>query len=139
MIEYINEKNNSQFEKLFAKSLKKYEFNDVRTLNNLKTCILLYKEGSSYVGFLTGYINVEPFSKKGIAIVESLYVMPSYRNEGKAYSMSLEFEKWSKHNDCDLVIGGLNIKNKKSSNFFEKIGFENIGTAMFFKKSIQVR
>lgn len=138
MVEFMTEENKLQFGKLFEKSLKKHNFNDVRELKDRKICIILYKEGKNYVGYLTGFINEEPFSNVGIGIVEAVYVLPSYRNEGKAQTMINEFENWAKDNNCKNFISGLDFKNKKTSTFFERLGYQNVGTQILFRKSIGV-
>ncbi|MBQ7307935.1 MAG: GNAT family N-acetyltransferase [Clostridia bacterium] len=135
MIEYLSKNNLSDFEKLFNKSLKKHEFEDIRLSENQK-CILLCKEGSNYVGFLEGIINKDSITNKDVGVIMAVYVLPSYRNEGKAYSMITEFENWIKQNNCKNIVVAMSAKNKKSLDFFEKIAFENVCTCVCMKKSI---
>ena len=135
MIEYLTKDNLLDFEKLFNKSLKKHEFEDIRLCENPQ-CIILYKEGNNYVGFLEGIINKDAITKKNVGVIAAVYVLPSYRNEGKAFSMIQEFETWIKQNDCKDIVVAMSAKNKKSLDFFEKVALQNICTCVCMKKSI---
>lgn len=135
MVEYLSENNVVEYNKLFKKSLKKFQFEDIQSVNQDK-CILLYKEGSTYVGFLGGVIKNDAIKNYNIGHIISLYVLPSYRNEGKAYLMIKEFEEWLKTKNCTDMVVGMPVKNKKSLDFFEKVSFQNIGTCVIMKKSI---
>lgn len=136
MTEYLSEINSSEFEKLFFKAIKKYEFRDIR-LSKSEKCILLYKEGENYVGFLEGVITFENEDKaEKIGHIVAVYVLPNFRNEGKAHSMISEFENWLKTRDCKTMFAGMPLKNKKSMGFFENVAFQNVGTCVFMKKSI---
>lgn len=135
MVEYLNDENDKDFTKIFNKAIKKYEFEDLRSVDAEK-CILLYKEGQSYVGFLEGFIDSSKVTNARIGRIIALYVVPSYRNEGKAYTMISEFESWIKDKDCKEIIVGMDIKNRKSQDFFQKVSFQNIGTCLVMKKSI---
>lgn len=135
MIEYLSKDNLLDFEKLFNKSLKKHEFEDIRLCENPQ-CIILCKEGNNYVGFLEGIINKDVITQKNIGVIVAVYVLPSYRNEGKAYSMMQEFEAWIKQNNCKDIVVAMSAKNKKSLDFFEKVAFKNVCTCVCMKKSI---
>lgn len=135
MVEKLNESNVFSFEKLFNKALKKHDFIDIQTMNAEK-CILLYKEGTNYVGFLEGFVEKSKVTNLNVGHIVALYVLPSYRNEGKAYSMMLKFEEWIKEYSCSDIVVGMSLKDKKSLDFFEKYSFENMGTHIFMKKSV---
>ena len=134
MVEFLNDENRAEFVKLFKKALKKNEFKDIQDLEG--ACILLYKEANSYVGFLEGFIELNRLTNTNVAHILAIYVLPNYRNEGKAYSMIEKFEEWLKDKNCTDVVASMSIKNKKSLDFFDKVSFQNVGTCVFMKKSI---
>ena len=135
MIEFLNEENEIEFVKLYNKSIKKNVFLDIHTME-LNKCILLCKESSSYVGYFQGYIDKCNLTGESVAHIIALYVLPAYRNEGKAFSMLKTFEEWIKKNQCSKIIVDISLKNKKSVEFFEKVEFENLGTIISMQKNI---
>lgn len=139
MVERLNDENKIYFDKLYEKATKEEVFADLEFIERDKQ-VFLYKEGKKYVAFIVCAIRKDPVIGCGsanVGYIEALFVQRKYRDEGKEFILINEFEKWAKEHNCYELAGDISVKNKKSLEFYEQSGFDQIGVNIHFRKRVK--
>jgi len=85
-------------------------------------------EGSRAVGLVGGYIVQIPWSRKLIAHVQFLYLLPSHRNLVNGKELVKTFESWAKSMEAQKVTAGdIGINVERTRAFYKQAGFEDTG------------
>ncbi len=105
---------------LFKLKYENPSLNIIDECNNINSedCIYLIAiKDDMEVGYLYGYVNDKT------AILDQIYVMDKYRENGVGEELVLEFKNWSIHKSLKNIE--VNIENGNEAYFlFDKLGFE---------------
>ncbi len=86
---------------------------------------LLAEAGGRAVGFLTGYVrewsSLRPVE---LAELESMFVMPAYRDEGIGQDLVNEFVAWCRGKGAKRVSVTAYWANEGARRFYRRLGFE---------------
>lgn len=106
-----------------------------------KGLYFVYLEGKDAIGFAqcslrTDY--VEGSTTSPVAYLESMYVNPAYRGQGKGRELVVECEKWAKEMGCaefasDCYMDG-DFESKKA--FHEALGFKEVNRIVCYIKPL---
>ena len=127
------EKINSLFKDLFY-SEKKYDFSLNESPDNFfndkigleGTILITLWENNEAIGFLYGQILNTPnyCYKNGLGSLELLYIKDSYKKNGLATKLILEFEKWLKSQKIYNYEVCCYNKNEPAINLYKTNGFK---------------
>ncbi len=138
------EKINSLFKDLFY-SEKKYDFSLNESPDNFfndkigleGTILITLWENNEAIGFLYGQILNTPnyCYKNGLGSLELLYIKDSYKKNGLATKLILEFEKWLKSQKIYNYEVCCYNKNEPAINLYKTNGFKYLKST--FRKIIK--
>ena len=110
----------NKFDKLFQ-----------QCLTDQSSLVLVAEENERIVGYLLGYEHNAFFANGGIAGVEELWVVPTYRRNGIGKSLMNECEKWASKRDATLLM----VCTRRAGTFYKSIGYEE--SATYYRKVIK--
>ena len=138
MIEKVNDKNKVEFESLLNKFWSGVTLEDCK--KDAKTTEqYAYRLNNKLVGLLTCSIKREYVAgcdTNKVAYLEGLYVLPKYRKQKIATQLIKHFELWARKKGCTELASDLEISNKASLQFHNKMGFEVVEKTIHLKKEI---
>jgi aminoglycoside 6'-N-acetyltransferase I len=70
--------------------------------------------------------------------LEGVYTDKNYRNRGIARALVSEGEQWALNKGCKEFASDCSLENTDSLRFHLKIGFEEVGRIICFKKDLEV-
>jgi GNAT superfamily N-acetyltransferase len=92
-------------------------------INPAHSWFCLY-DGERMVGVCAGYLCAIPWSKKLIANVQFLFVIPSHRNLANAKNLLTEFENWAWNQGAvKITAGDIGIDVERTQTFYEHCGY----------------
>lgn len=138
MIEKINNKNKVEFESLLNKFWRGVTLEDCKK-DAKTTAQFAYRLNNKLVGLLTCSIKREYVAgcdTNKVAYLEGLYVLPKYRKQKIATQLIKHFELWASKKGCTELASDLELTNKASLQFHNKMGFEVVEKTIHLKKEI---
>jgi len=87
------------------------------------------------IAYFLGAMTVHPLMQIKVAVDLSFFVHPEHRGTKLFYTMLKAFENWAEKNGATYtqLSHTSGIETEKSSQLFEKLGYQNIG-AIFMKE-----
>ena len=138
MIEKVNHKNKAEFESLLNNLWQGATLKDCKR-DAKTTAQFVYRLNGKLVGLVTCSLKREYVAgcdTRKVAYLEGIYVLPEYRNKKIATQLIKHFELWAKDKGCKELASDLEIDNKASLQFHNKMGFEIVEKTIHLKKNI---
>ena len=85
--------------------------------------ILCAKVGEEIVGYLYGYLKKDETLKEKQAVLDALFVLPTYRKQKVATHLFEEFRRWSKNEDAKTIEVSVCASNSQAKKLYQKQGF----------------
>lgn len=103
-------------------------------VNDLDKCLLVATNNDEIVGYIYGYKQEkDPTSYKTEYLLDALYVMDNYRNQGIGTALINEFKTWCLENNGTDINVNVCSKNKDAKNLYQSNKFEVIKEIMTLK------
>lgn len=138
MIEKVTLKNKAEFESLLNNLWQGATLKGCKKDAKI-TAQFAYRLNNKLVGFVTCSIKreyVAGCNTNKVAYLEGLYVLPEHRGKNIATQLIKHFELWAKKKGCKELASDLEVNNKASLQFHNKMGFEIVETTIHLKKDI---
>lgn len=85
-------------------------------------------DGDRAVGLIAGFLAPIPWSKKVMAHIQFVYMLPSHRNLVNGKQLVQTFEDWAKNLDAVKVSAGdIGIATERTRAFYKQAGFADTG------------
>ena len=85
-------------------------------------------EGDRVVGLVAGFLMPIPWSRKVMAHVQFLYMLPSHRNLINGKQLVAHFEEWSKNlGAVKISAGDIGIATERTRAFYQQAGYADTG------------
>jgi len=98
---------------------------------NADSCWFNMYDSTRPVGLVAGYVVQLPWSKKLIAHVQFIYMIPSHRNLSNAKQLVNKFEEWALTVGAEkLSAGDIGIDPERTRAFYEHVGFKETGCSL---------
>lgn len=94
------------------------------------SCYLVAEEGGEIQGFLYGFSYHQPFHRDSIAILDSLFVLPQYRQRGCGKGLIQEFMKFARAEGAAYVELKVLSGNISAQIFYGKLAFTELNRCL---------
>ena len=113
-------------------------FNDI--LGNAKETAFICTYDKQIIGFINLSIRVdyvEGSSSSPVGYIEGIYVLPEYRKRGISRKLVKMGEQWALKRNCTEFASDVELDNKNSQKFHERIGFKEANRIVHYIKDIR--
>ena len=101
--------------------------------------LFLAYDGEKAIGFAQCQLRhdyVEGTHSSPVGYLEGIYVAESYRNKGAARALLEACENWAREMDCSEFASDCEMDNIHSLRFHMRVGFEEAGRNIHFRKEL---
>ncbi len=140
----LSQKNVEELAKLFVEMWPDCTFEEELAYckkllsTNQKTAFLVLNE-EEYIGFAYLALRndfVEGAKKYPVAYLEGIYIKDAFRKTGIATKLVQQAESWARKMGCTQLASDVEVGNKGSLHFHNKLGFKEMNRVVCFAKDI---
>ncbi len=103
-------------------------------INDLDKCLLVAVDNEEIIGYIYGYKqDKDPTSSKSEYLLDALYVIDNYRNQGIGKSLINEFKKFCVENNATHINVNVCSKNIGAKTLYQSNDFETTKETMTLK------
>jgi ribosomal protein S18 acetylase RimI-like enzyme len=103
----------------------------VHLARSKENCALVAEQDEKLVGSVIGNYYIDLDWEGKTAKLQAIIVDEKHRNQGIGKKLFQHFLTRAKENNCQAVTARVNRKNRKTSNFYKKLNFEEAGTSEY--------
>lgn len=96
-----------------------------------ENCVLVAEQNEKLVGSVIGNYYIDLDWEGKTAKLQAIIVDKKHRNQGIGKKLLHHFLTQAKENNCRAVTARVNRKNRKASNFYERLNFEEAETSEY--------